>query len=1212
MVNIGTVQNGLSHRITEIDPRGCAAVTGPNGVGKTTTLRLFPLFYGARPSGLIDRNGGQESIIKFVLPSARSALVFEYSRGPGEHDLRMVVIRSRGEGSDAAEYRLFKSGYRRELFVDDDGTILDDGQSCDRATELGIEPPSRKLTSTEYRNVILGLQAQTQSERDLRRLSIDYALCRSAMPNLDRLVAAVVKPNVNFGDLVQVVVGMVMDKVGAPASERGRVTMRQTTGQIKRWVADRRACEEARIQRPVALEMKASLSTLAQARIELRALSAEAQFLVAQREQSQADLQAENEKLASDRKEEIEAEEQQAKSLSESYAETEEAFKAKGRVAGAASDEQAEFKRGDAPGWKAKMPDLPSLRLERSNVADQITLLEDRAGSILSEVNAMRKGIEDRINAELESRPELEKPIRDRYEADMTRLAGEERSQEDLVREQHTAAREVLEAEITEIDLKLGAAQRDCEKPQVEQALVDARESAQTHVNEVRKAHGPLVDAASKAEAMVGQVDAKYQDAERALRDAHRAHKLAAADTQRARAILVPEDGTLLASLKAAPAEQWKPDLAKVINPALLMRTDMSPHVSAAGSTDVLGWTLDTSEIELPSWADDDAQRSEVKRLEGLENEAAEVISACTSALASADDERKNSQKARDLAFGLRKINEQRLVAAQSKLDEATDALAAAKRDALRLANEAKALIEAKAKELKGQRRSLASRHNQERERLRQDYVLRSTQIKEESDKELAELAKGLAARIGALREQINELKLLEQKRMSEAGVDTDAVGKLRSRSRELEVLIYSIESNTTMVHRYESYLSRGGDDWVVSLNRELAVARQDHNEVEKQIRAFNTRRQESESKYRRQSHLLADQANEITRQLRKVEMLRDELSDHPPSQGHSFEASTTSENLAARVDETQARIRSASKVAESQYSKLKNALTARDSNVRELVIRASEIVTDESLESRCLALESAYEEVERTIVPLVTEELGTMLTAAAEFRRRIDDFESEVERINTRLVKGLAQVDSFPRLKDLELRVTTDFADLDIVRKARTLDSLRGSLRLRATQDNWLPDQAVELALTDFMSAIDDGGRTEVSLSSHVTLRGQVTENGKVKAFKTAEELKNISSTGLSSLVLITLLVGLLNMIRKDSDVYFAWTTDEVGTFDGGNFTALLEMLRSNKIDVITASPELSMAQYRKFAHRYQMADGGRILTYTGPAAARNLEVTA
>ena len=142
MVNIGTVQHGLSHRITEIDPQGCAAVIGPNGVGKTTTLRLFPLFYGSKPSGLIDRNGGQQSIIKFVLPSTRSALVFEYTRGLAEHDRRIVVIRSKGEGSDTAEYRLFKTGYRKELFIGDDGTILDDAQTCDRAIKMGIEPPS--------------------------------------------------------------------------------------------------------------------------------------------------------------------------------------------------------------------------------------------------------------------------------------------------------------------------------------------------------------------------------------------------------------------------------------------------------------------------------------------------------------------------------------------------------------------------------------------------------------------------------------------------------------------------------------------------------------------------------------------------------------------------------------------------------------------------------------------------------------------------------------------------------------------------------------------------------------------------------------------------------------------------------------------------------------------------------------------------------------
>lgn len=39
-----------SGRISELDPRGGVLAVGDNGVGKTTFLRLIPLFYGTTPS----------------------------------------------------------------------------------------------------------------------------------------------------------------------------------------------------------------------------------------------------------------------------------------------------------------------------------------------------------------------------------------------------------------------------------------------------------------------------------------------------------------------------------------------------------------------------------------------------------------------------------------------------------------------------------------------------------------------------------------------------------------------------------------------------------------------------------------------------------------------------------------------------------------------------------------------------------------------------------------------------------------------------------------------------------------------------------------------------------------------------------------------------------------------------------------------------------
>jgi len=99
VVNIGLPNGHTTARIAELDPRGGAALTGRNGVGKTTLLRLVPLFYGLSPSRIIVRGDGQEDLVRFVLPTQSSAIAFEYER-EDESALRLAVATDRPRGDE--------------------------------------------------------------------------------------------------------------------------------------------------------------------------------------------------------------------------------------------------------------------------------------------------------------------------------------------------------------------------------------------------------------------------------------------------------------------------------------------------------------------------------------------------------------------------------------------------------------------------------------------------------------------------------------------------------------------------------------------------------------------------------------------------------------------------------------------------------------------------------------------------------------------------------------------------------------------------------------------------------------------------------------------------------------------------------------------------------------------------------------------------------
>lgn len=75
--------------------------------------------------------------------------------------------------------------------------------------------------------------------------------------------------------------------------------------------------------------------------------------------------------------------------------------------------------------------------------------------------------------------------------------------------------------------------------------------------------------------------------------------------------MLAPADGTLLSALRAHPSQDWKTNLARVISPSLLHRTDLKAAAIEPVVQDLhlYGWHLATEAIDAPEWADDDQIR---------------------------------------------------------------------------------------------------------------------------------------------------------------------------------------------------------------------------------------------------------------------------------------------------------------------------------------------------------------------------------------------------------------------------------------------------------------------------------------------------------------------------------------------------------------------------------------------------------------------------
>ncbi len=99
---------------------GHTSLTGANGVGKTSLLRLIPLFYGESQNKLGQGGGVNQSFVQYYLPHTTSFIVFEYSR---YGKLCMVVLHVSRSGENVY-YRFIDQPFTLERFCDEFGDLV--------------------------------------------------------------------------------------------------------------------------------------------------------------------------------------------------------------------------------------------------------------------------------------------------------------------------------------------------------------------------------------------------------------------------------------------------------------------------------------------------------------------------------------------------------------------------------------------------------------------------------------------------------------------------------------------------------------------------------------------------------------------------------------------------------------------------------------------------------------------------------------------------------------------------------------------------------------------------------------------------------------------------------------------------------------------------------------------------------------------------------
>jgi hypothetical protein len=1215
LINAGTNMHVPSGRITAIDPRGGAAVLGDNGVGKTTTLRVLPLFFGHLPSQIVSTGQGQEPLVRFVLPTDASAIAFEYQRGSdNEEDLRMAVIRRRSDDPDVPFYRLYRCGFRKELFVED-GRFLDDDETQHKTTASHIQTTT-KLSTSEYRSVILRTPATSKEKERLRRYSLEWSFGPKQLDNLDRLVAAMVKKHINFTDIVQVAIGLVQQDLGH-GSERAKLSFKQGKSHIDRWLKNRLACEDAFKLGPRIVELEEELKAHHAAEARLRARRADVVAVTTARNAERTEVARAIEVMGAAWTRAVEAQTQEriALALAASQASSA-ATKTKGEF-----DEQAQlaqdFEKQRAAYWEPLVQDLPTLRQNKRTLDDQVAAAQSEQAEATAKYGQM---VQEVRTAASERRVALERekqPHRDRLELTRQHIG----TAEATAQQEAHAAREGKQAQLNEslepLLQQQGVWTGRKDSPAASEEAQKELEQAHDRLNTHTETRGGAAQELSRVEGEDREARQAFSDHEQAIRVAKAELTAAAEAAEAARQRLTPEPGTLLAALRAHGDDAWKRTLAKVIDTDLLDRSDLDPVAVEEAAQTIYGWQLSTGVIASPDWVDDALAKQAVETAEARAAAAKVHLDGLQEALAGKGRVLKDAENALGIARAHLSVLDSQTETLKTALATAKHRVETEKRTAVAAATSELDRLKTEIDAIRAQLRNLQAQLVQELAAIKKAHDAQRADAKQLQDEaitaieaSLSKLATDTENRIVSINEQLAE-------HLTAKGVDVKRLNELKAMALEVTEQVRQREEKEPMVDRWRSWVAAGGVTRVETLKSVARQALETAQERSGQLAEFD----DKASKARKDHETALDSKNkrlaDIDDDLVVLAGLDADFGDYMASGESVIDFKTPARELRGKVTADRNALNRVEDNVKRQFSWLHQSLTAKDTAVRELVDASMERVAEASVIARAAELCTCYKLIGPQIATDVNITLKTLLANIGAFQKAIQSFEKEVGAFNARLQAGLSAVRCFERIKDLRLDIITNFDTLGFYKKLKRMDDI---VRQHAneygrdyTRD--LPPDETARALGDFMSVLGPDGSVEVNLSSHISLSGAVTDNGQRKEFKRATELENISSEGLTSLILITLMTALLNTIRGADPVHVPWVTDEVGKFDPTNFRALMHMLSDNRIDVVTASPELGAAQQALFSQHYLFEDRGRIRVYSpggAPSSAESAQAAA
>ena len=1147
-------------------------ITGINASGKTSVIQTLLLAFGLSPQKF-SRKNQDKNFFGHYLPRTTSCIAFEYRNRMGA---KRAVIMHIAISEEKLIYRFVRSGLYENMFVTDDGKFVEFNNVATHLRDRNYQIASRQITTQiEYQTIIQGLPIENPRRSDLAQLQADYALAppRTPLRNVENIIFSMLRKNGSLRALENMVAEQVLK------GER-HIRMGGKREDLANWPKRFRSYRDVMEKEEDVVRLVAKNTLLENADNCRKEALAEMQGLLADikvQEQSLGETLTRQESVLRQEEEAYTVKKEEADStLSEARVELRTASVNLNQL----TDKHTKFMKDNIEEKADEFNRLPELENTARQVSERLTALKSQLGELTSRYDILKEdcretadialdGISRERDASESGRPVKRKAIEER------RQQNRARAEKDYA-PQMNAASETLKMAIAEV----GAAKEATINPSVDsvvlQRLEDARKDDEVHQSKYN-------DALEKKIPLQAEETAAKADVEKVEKEIDRLSKFKQGFEKKLADLEIsksPSDGTLLAFLRRQRPD-WGNTIGRVLREDLLNRTDLGPN-DLGSNGGVFGLDLALEDVE-------PLEQADLSRIEISIDKCKAEIGELEQQITSAGKVRHDAEaRFRDIRKKSSTLEAETGILAEKRkcADDYLKICKAAYETALENASQAavRRLEEAEAGQTRAEAES--ARLQADLDNDLSEYDQRHKEEMDVLEKEIEREIQAFSEREARIRDTRDaDLKTLDEERakvLLDNNVDSETLENLETNAKAHRDDVARIRSMEKQVTEWRVFLA---DDW--SRVDDCRAKVKNYEVTENQLsQAFDK--------------LMANWTQKRNALKRDMEKTRKDLSA-------LREDRTILENrLLQNADETLAVVHttrtvdallSALNEAERDCNTFKEEIRVGVKDVARVFRAESGSPPEQHIRQRMQAFESVSESpewlpaFEDWFNDLHEQHRDTLRNDAhfhaEEFKNKYQILKRIDERIakeNHRLQQSLSKNISTDVVEDIQIRIESGIKELEFFPALARISDLHEKWTLSG--DDLPPDVFTE-ALSALLEYWSGNEGITADLRQQIQLEGHVVENGIKRKFQGSTDLADISSNGVSYLILTTILVGFINIVRGEKPVQMVWALDELGNIDSKNVRNLLEMLNKNGINLISATPNADMGVRESFAHR-------------------------